>query len=93
MRSPPLLLPRSPSLPRNTTPYVWADSNRPLRACYNVMVGLVMSAVWHNTASGPLLSDLVYLCKKFIANGHELNRVLRVVHSALSKDYSFLALE
>jgi hypothetical protein len=52
-----------------------------------------MSAVWHNTAPAPLLSDLLFLCKRFIANGHEKPRVLAVVGKALRKDYSLLNLE
>jgi hypothetical protein len=62
------LIRKEKKLPIPVCQYVQAESNRPLHSCYNVLVGLVMSAVWHNTASGPFLSDLLYICKKFVSN-------------------------
>lgn len=86
------LIRKEKKLPIRVCQYVHADSNRPLSQCYNVIIGLVMSAVWHNTAPGPLLDDLVFLCKRFIENGHSKPRVIAKITAALKKDYSHLRL-
>jgi hypothetical protein len=87
------LIRKEKKLPIPVCQYVHADSNRPLNQCYNVLIGLVMTAVWHNTAPGPCLADVLLVCKRFVSNGHQKHRVMQVVSKAMAKDYSFLRLE
>lgn len=87
------LIRKEKKLPIQVCQYVHLESNRPVHLCYNVLIGLVMNAVWHNTACDPCLHDIAWICNKFISNGHARTRVLRVVSKCLQKDYSYLALE
>lgn len=86
------LIRKEQKLPIPVCQYVHLDSNRPVSQCYSVIVSLVISAVWHNSAPGPLFHDLLFICKKFIANGHDKARVIRKVTAALQRDYSYLNL-
>lgn len=87
------LIRKEKKLPIQVCQYVHLESNRPVHLCYNVIIGLVMSAIWHNTARDPCLQDIACICNKFICNGHARSRVLRVVSKCLDKDYSYLSLE
>jgi hypothetical protein len=80
-------------LPIPVCQYVHLDSNRPVYQCYNVLTGLVMSVVWRCTSPATCLTEIRHLCKKFISNGHQKARLLRIVDACMKKDFGFLHLE
>lgn len=43
-------------LPFQVVQYVHLESNRPVRACYNVLINLVLAVVWHCNTSGDFLA-------------------------------------
>ena len=81
-------------LPFQVVQYVHLESNRPVHACYNVLINLVLAVVWHCNTSGDFLAQIRHLVKVFMHHGFQRRMLVKVVSKTLhGRDFSAVKLD
>jgi len=77
---------KSSSLPFDPIQYISPNSNRPLNACYNVCIGLILNVVYHCNKKQALLADLLFLFKRLLKNGFQFRKLFRTFRKCLDRN-------
>jgi hypothetical protein len=72
-------------LPFAPIQYIRLDSNRPKNACYNVLIGMVISVAYHNSTGQGFISDVRHILMKFRGNGFQLPKCLSTISKGLER--------
>ena len=72
-------------LPFNPVKYTFAASNRPSKAGYNTIIGLVRSAVYHSSGPGKAAQDIYRVIKVLARNGYDRSRLIWLAKRAMAQ--------